>query len=50
MKRYYELDPEDYEIVQPVLQNNSYFHHSESIILIGITGEVEYNRKCLINQ
>ena len=35
----------NFKIVRPVLQNNSYFAHPESIILSGITDEDEYNNK-----
>jgi hypothetical protein len=45
MKRCYELGPEDWEIVEPVLQNNSYFAHPENIILAGVTDEDECIRK-----
>ena len=45
MKRCYELGPEDWEIVEPVLQNNSYFAHPENIILAGVTDEDESIRK-----
>jgi len=45
MKRCYELGPEDWNIVEPVLQNNTYFAHPESIILAGVTDVDEDNRK-----
>ena len=45
MKQCYELGPEDWEIVEPVLQNNCYFAHPENILLAGVTDEDEYIRK-----
>jgi len=45
MKRCYELGPEDFEIVEPVLHNNSYFAHPENILLAGVTDEDEVIRK-----
>ena len=45
IKRCYELGPEDWEIVEPVLQNNSYFAHPENILLAGVTDEDECIRK-----
>jgi hypothetical protein len=45
MKRCYELGPEDWEILEPVLQNNCYFAHPENIILAGVTDEDECIRK-----
>jgi len=45
MKRCYELGHGDLEIVEPVLQNNSYFAHPENIILAGLTDDDDCNRK-----
>jgi hypothetical protein len=45
MKRCYELGPEDFESVEPVLHNNSYFAHPENILLAGVTDEDEVIRK-----
>ena len=39
MKQCYELGKEDWKIVEPVLQNNSYFAHLENILLSGVTDE-----------
>ena len=35
MKLCYELGTEDWTIVEPVLQNNTYFAHPENILLAG---------------
>jgi hypothetical protein len=45
IKRCYELGPEDWEIVEPVLQYNSYFAHPENILLAVVTDEGECIRK-----
>ena len=45
MKRCYELGSEDWNIVEPVLRNNSYFAHPESILLAGVMDEDEVIRK-----
>ena len=36
LKQCHELGAEDWKILEPVLQNNSYFAHSENILLAGV--------------
>ena len=39
MKLCYELDPDDWKIVRPVLENNNYFAHPENILLAAMGDE-----------
>jgi hypothetical protein len=45
LKQCYELGADDWKVVEPVLQNNSYFAHSENILLAGVSDNDDSVRK-----